>query len=101
MSERALFGAVLLAATATLTGCGGSGDSVASTPAPPAGPTATSIYALSRTSEIGAELPLTPATIAGTYETIGIRSQVDANGKQIAVVRLDPLVAPLFVLLEH
>jgi hypothetical protein len=86
MFRRLPFSAALLAMTVMLASCG-DGGSLASAPAPLA---ASPLTVVSRTTEIGAELPPTPATTAGTYDTIGVRYQTDAAGNQITAARLDP-----------
>jgi hypothetical protein len=84
MSGRFGITAVLLAVSTTLAGCG-DGGGVASAPTPAIGQPGTAetrTYAISTESDIGAELPPTPATTPGSYDTIAVGNLKRAGDSQ-------------------
>jgi hypothetical protein len=82
-----------------LAGCGGGGN-VASTPTP-IGSSETTVYAISTKRDIGAELPPTPATTPGTYDTFAVRNLRLAGDSQSATNNLDAGQVKVIVGSDH
>ena len=90
-----IFRLLLAGVCSMLQACGGGGGGgIASAPAPattpPPGSAPPANPVVARTTTIGAELPPTPATRAGTYDAIGVINKQAAAGNQQVVSNLRP-----------